>query len=497
MSRRLQRYLSHLASFAGRQAVGMVVNVLMTGYLYARLGKEGYGIWAIALSLGSYMGLVDLNTNASVVKYTAELEAKGRRDELVPMVNAGVQILFGFSFGLLALGLIGLPWLTPLIFKTTIYSPKQMMLLSGLCLFSFALLQTGNVYQQVLQGLLRQHEVNAIGAAGIIINAAAACSVVALGLDVVWLGAANLLGTLTVLLATRLRVARLVPELPWFDLRSTAQWRQALLHFSAGSYAFTLWGWFYFTGPKMLLANLLGPVSVGFYDVGTRVAAIGRNLVQNFSQYLIPFMSETGAKEGAKKLQALQVQAVTYLWMLGLGVGGYFLAVREPLVQRWLHSDEPQLLTAMFWVLLEYMFGGLVMPWVHFALAEGRLKHAWPFLAYIIPGCVLGPWVGLHYGGFTGFLVGGALANSAGTAFFYVLALRERHMPMWPLMGRIAKVCLGWGTGWLALAAVPWPASILGLALAGLLWALVLGSVWALLGLIDKALLQRLPGRAA
>ena len=305
MSGRMQRYLRHLASFAGRQAAGMAVNVLLTGFLLRRLGAEGYGVWAIALSLGSYMGLVDLNTNASVVKYTAELQATGRRDELAPMVNAGVQILAALSFGLLLPALLALPWLTPLIFKTTLYAQADMMALSGLCLLSFAVLQTGNVYMQVLQGLLRQDEVNAIGVAGVLVNAAAAAGVVAGGFSVVWLGAANLLGTLTVVTATRIRVAKLAPELPWLDLRSTPSWRKALLKFSAGSYAFTLWGWFYFTVPKMLLANRLGPVYVGFYDVAAKLGHIGRNLVQNFSQYLIPFISEVAAKDGDARLKAV------------------------------------------------------------------------------------------------------------------------------------------------------------------------------------------------
>jgi O-antigen/teichoic acid export membrane protein len=498
----LSRYLRHVASFAGRQAVGMVVNFALTAFLLRRLGAEGYGVWAIALSLGSYLGLVDLNTNASVVKYTAELSAQGKRQELAPMVNAGVQILFSFSFGLLALALALLPWLTPLLFKTQAYAPAELSLLAGLCLLSFALLQTGNVYQQVMQGLLHQDEVNAIGAAGVVINALAAGAAVAAGRGVVWLGLANLSSTLAVLLLTRLRVAQLAPEIPWIPWRSTAEWRRRLLRFSGGAYAFTLWGWFYFMVPKMLLANQLGPVAVGFYDIATKLGHVGRNLVQTLSGYLIPFLSEAGARDGEAKVHRLQTQALTVIWMVGLGVGGFFLALRDPLLTVWLKRPDLELRTAVLWVVLELSFGGLAMPWVHFALAEARLRHARPFLAYIIPACVLGPWLGLRWGGFTGFLIGGFAVNALGTLLFYILAVRERGLEAGPLAADLGKVSLGWALGWVLLSHLPWSPSLPALILAGVCWLATLAASWGILGLWTRdhigQLVQRLrPGRAA
>jgi len=532
VSDRLTRYVRHLMSFAGQRAVSAGVNFFLIAFLIRKLGAEGYGIWAIALSLGSYLGLVDLNTNASVVKYTAQLVAEGRRDELAPMVNAGVQILFGFSFGLLLLALLGLPWITPLIFKTADYTAADLLVLSALCMLSFAVLQTGNVYAQVLQGLLRQDEVNAIGAFGIAANGVAVVALVLLHVGVVGLGVANPGSNLLIVAATRLRVRALAPELPWLPFRSTPAWRKSLLRFSAGSYAFILWGWFYFTVPKLVLANQLGPLFVGFFDVGTKLAAQGRNFVQTLSQYLIPFLSDAEARDGAEKVRALQVRALTIIWMVGLGVAGFLLALRFPLVMM-LEKPLPQnagpALAAVFWVLIEYTAGGLAMPWVHFALAEDRLRHARPFLAFIIPACVLGPVAGLIYGPaavggvfgrlagfgrplsfddarFAGFLMGGALANAAGSVLFYVLAVRERRIPALALAWRLGRVALGCALGlaFLRLVGAGTDASapgaghareLLSLAGAGLLWMAVLAAAWTGLGLYDRDLAGRLWGK--
>jgi O-antigen/teichoic acid export membrane protein len=518
MSGRLDRYLRHLASFVMGRVVSAGVQFFLTAILLRRLGSEAYGVWIIACSLGSSLGLVDMNTNASVVKYTAELQATGRRSELAPMVNAGVQILFTFSFGLFAVALLGLPWLTPLIFKTSAYTPFDLKVLSALCLLSFALMQMASVYTQVLQGLLRQDEVNAIGVMVIVVNALAVVFVVCRGMGVIWLGAANLVGTSAGLLATRWRVWRLVPELSWLSFRSTPKWRRTLLHFTAGSYAFTLWGWFYYTVPKLILANQLGPSWVAFFDIGAKLGYQGRNLVQTLSQYLIPFMSDSAAREGSSKVQAMQVKALTFIWMVGLGVGGFLFAVHTPLIQLWLHRSDPALLIAAALVLVEYTAGSLAMPWVHFALAEERLRHARPFLLFIIPYCVLGPVLGLMAGPlvqsgfprafallhlpltyanarFAGFLLGGVLANTAGTVLFYWLAVRERAMDGRALASKLGRVSVGCMAGLLVLGMIAWTPRPPALMAAGLLWVAVLGGVWAALGLYDSELAGRLLGK--
>ncbi|HTB21629.1 MAG TPA: hypothetical protein VK914_02870 [bacterium] len=518
MSGRLDRYVRHLTTFAVGKVANAAIQAALIAMLVRHLGAEGYGVWVIAFSLGSYMGLVDLNTNAAVVKYTAELLATGRRAELAPMVNAGVQILFAFSFGLLVLVLPALPWLVPLIFKTTAYAARDLELLSGLCLLSFAVLQTGNVYTQTLQGLLRQDEVNAIAVLGALVNALAAALVLWRGMDIAWLGVASLCGNAALLLVTRWRVRRLAPELPWLPFRSTPAWRASLLHFSAGSYAFTLWGWFYFTVPQLFLAVELGPVWVAYFDIATRLGSQGRNMVQTLSQYLIPFMSESAAREGSERVHAQQVQALTFIWMVGLGIGGYLFAVRAPLIAVWLHKSDPAQLFAIMWGMVEYTAGGLAMPWVHFALAEGRLRHARPFLTYIIPACVLGPLLGLALGPrlaaafpdflpwfklpgggdnarFAGFLMGGALANCAGTALFYALAVGDRGLDARALAFRLGRVALGFVLGLLVLALVPWNPSLPALVLAGLLWSAVLALSWLAFGLYDRELAGRLLGK--
>jgi O-antigen/teichoic acid export membrane protein len=518
MSGRLDRYVRHLVSFAAGKAANAFIQAALIALLVRHLGPEGYGVWVIAFSLGSYLGIVDLNTNASVVKYTAELVATDRRAELAPMVNAGAQILFCCSFGLLALVLPMLPWIIPLIFKTAAYARPDLVLLSALCLLSFALVQTGNVYTQVLQGLLRQDEVNSIAVLGVLTTALAALLVLSRGMDIAWLGAASLAGNGALLLVTRWRVRRLAPELPWLPLRSTPAWRRTLLRFTAGSYAFTLWGWFYFTVPELILATQLGPVWVGYFDIATRLGSQGRNLVQTLSQYLIPFMSESSAREGSAKVHAQQVRALTFIWMLGLGVGGFVFALRAPMIAVWLPGTEPALLFAVAWVVVEFTAGGLAMPWVHFALAEGRLGHARPFLGYIIPACVLGPLLGLLYGPalavsfpgflpwvhlpdlpiyarFAGFLMGGALANVAGTALFYVLAVRERGLDAGALAFRLGRVVLGFVLGLLVLALFPWSPSMPGLIAAGALWGAVLLLSWLAFGLYDRELVGRLLGK--
>lgn len=479
MSRR-RLYLKHVASYFGSFGWRTFVNLGLLSFLRLKLGDEGVGVWSIAFSLGSYMGLVDLNTHSSVTKYVAELEAQGRSQDLAPLVGTALRLLGGLSFGMLALALLALPWVAPLIFKTQAYPAGDMRLLAALCLLSFACLQTGNVFQQVLAGLLRQHEVNLIGSFGVTLNAVLVVAVVLAKMPLWGLGAANLLNVLILLGVTRWRVARLRPGLPLFGGAFDRPWFDRLWNFSLAGYAFTIWGWVYFMAPKMLLANRLGPVWVAYYEYATKLGFLGRNVVQMLSQYLLPFISELQALGEKARARALMLRVLGLLWMGGLAWGAFQASLGRPLMALWLGPTDPAVLVATFWVAIEFTLAGLVMPLVHFAFAEADFRHTRPFLYWSVPTALLGPWLGLVFGqalfggAFEGFLIVGTLATAVGTAIFYVVALRHRGIDLVAFAGLSARA--------LAASALAAMAAWNGAAWAGPRAAELIGRVPILVG---------------
>lgn len=91
------------ASSYGLQAVRAASALILTPYLYRRLGPAGFGTWSVMFTVTTVFGLLELGFSAGVRKLVAELRAQHRRTELESMLGAAVVLMAGL--GILAAAL--------------------------------------------------------------------------------------------------------------------------------------------------------------------------------------------------------------------------------------------------------------------------------------------------------------------------------------------------------------------------------------------------------
>jgi len=478
---RAARYARNLASFGLKTVFSAGLNLALTAFLIRRLGTEDFGLWSVALTVGGSLGLVDLNPTGAVIKHSAELHAGGRLHEVEGVLGAALRLAFKLCAAGFAIAAVGLSWALPRLFKTQAHDPAVLWALVLLCLGAFTVQLVAGVYQQALAGLKRQDEVNLVLVLSTVASALGQTAAVLFHAPLWALGLAQLGGALLSLFLSAWRLQRLVPGLPLLPSKGSDAWKDEVWRLGAGGYAFTLWGWAYFTLPRMILAAWLGPVPVAWVEAASKLGHFVRNLTQTLSYYLVPFLSELGVVEGHGRLSQVRLRALPLIWMAGLLLAGPLIAFRAPLLQLWLGLGDEAARAAVFWVVLEFSFGGFVMPLVHFAFAEGKLRYTWPFLAYMVPACVGFPALGLWLGGFNGYLAASALANIAGMLFMHGLSLRHWKAAPGPLLREAAAIVLPWS---LAVAwALRWPVEgRLSLALGGAALGLLLLGAWRALG---------------
>jgi len=106
-----------LTSYGYRGLLGLSA-LLLTPYLFRRLGTDGFGTWSVMLTLMAVFNVAELGFSLGTTKFIAELRAKGRREEeeatlgaavflmaLLGVVTLGVSILVAvFASGLAAEG---------------------------------------------------------------------------------------------------------------------------------------------------------------------------------------------------------------------------------------------------------------------------------------------------------------------------------------------------------------------------------------------------------
>ena len=486
MAGRKRQYVLNVASWFIRSGAGLVVNLGLMAFLWRKLGTEGVGVWATGATIGGSLAILDLNLTSTIERHVAALAAKGRRKDLQMLLGAALRLMGGLTTAGAVVALCLSPLLARAFFKTAAYGYADLVLFVVISVISFALLQGGSIYNQFLSGLKRQDEVNMVGMSGLLVGAGLTAYFTQQGYPIWSLGVAGLAGNA---LNVGLVMARLRKHLPWlslFSLRTGGGWIGEVWRFSAAGYLFNIWGWLYLSVPKLILANRLGPGYVAFLEAASKIAYVARNGMQVLSGYLIPFLAEIQATEGERRVHAMMQRALGYIWMTGVALVGYILLFRRPLLALWLGTVPSEVVLAAAWVTAEFTVVGLMVPLVHFAIAQGRFAHTRPFLAYMIPACVAAPALGLATGGFAGFLSWSFAANALGATLFYVVAFRDRGMSFTWLAGMASRVVAGAalaaaGSWWFASREAPIPALIAG----GATWCVLAGLVWILFGLLE------------
>ena len=118
-------------------AVGMVVPFFLTPFVVHHLGSAAYGIWILASSTASYLGLLDLGLRSAVVRYVSKAQATDQLDDARTTITAALwlRILISLAVGLLS---VGLSLLVPRYFKIppALLHPAQitvLMMALGVC----------------------------------------------------------------------------------------------------------------------------------------------------------------------------------------------------------------------------------------------------------------------------------------------------------------------------------------------------------------------------
>ncbi len=88
-----KRYGRTVASNYVTVAVQGVVTIVMTPVLTSGLGKTGYGVWALALSLILYLELLEFGFAKTVIRAVAGAEAVGDRDAVRRSITTSIVVL--------------------------------------------------------------------------------------------------------------------------------------------------------------------------------------------------------------------------------------------------------------------------------------------------------------------------------------------------------------------------------------------------------------------
>jgi O-antigen/teichoic acid export membrane protein len=309
------RLLSNaVANYAG-QLTTLLVGILLTPLIVARLGDSMYGVWALVLSVQGLGGLIDFGVTTSVVKYVAQHQARGEIDEINGVVSSSFFLhLFIGALAFLVTAAVAFAGL-PLFHLTApqLAEARPALLVAGASLMLGLPL---GVLGSLLTGLRHYERSNAVNIVQTALTAGATVFALNNGGGPTALVLINGVGLVAAYLVKGALAARLLPGLRLSPRLATVVTLRRIGGYSVWLFLLDAATRVFYNADAVLIAGYLPVSAVTAYNLGFRPA----NAISYFAGPLVsvflPAASELEARRATGELQRLLISGARLALML-------------------------------------------------------------------------------------------------------------------------------------------------------------------------------------
>jgi O-antigen/teichoic acid export membrane protein len=450
-----RRLLTGVCSNLAAKATAVGTWFVLTPFLLAHLGTDGYALWVLLTSIAWYGFLLDVGIGGAVIKYVAEHIARDERQAARELVASAVWLFTGLAGAALILGLFAAPILPAVLgVPETLRSETEWLIVMTGVNVAITIAMTPSF--AVLHGLQRYDLHNGAHVAATLIEAVAVVGALLAGGGLTGMVAAFIpANILTCYLAASL-VRRAAP-----DLR--VRWRGAsrdafrrIAHFSGPLFAIEFSGRLQTKTDEFVIAMFRPLAAVAPYALARKLAELIEAIVTQCVKVVMPLASQLQAGADGTGLQHLYLTAsrvalgvCTPLCIVLMFLGGEILSL-------WVGPSYAQYAPLVGVLAVSYLFRSSQRPAIEILLgiARHRIIAATALAtgaANVALSVTLLPRLGLM-----GAAIG-TLVPSAAAAILVVAPFARRAL----------------GVTWRQLIAGVWCAALLpGVAAAVALWAL-------------------------
>jgi O-antigen/teichoic acid export membrane protein len=323
-----------LANGAG-QVAGVLITLLLTPFLISDLGVEGFGIWALALSLsflGGYASLTDVGIEVAIARYIAEARSDGDFDAANEVASTGMAF-FGLVAVIAAPLLVALSYPLVLAFGIDVDDRS-----AAFACFAFVGAQLifempARAFFATLEGAQRYVTFQSIELMRTTLQAVLFVVVLVTDLGVAGLGASLFASSLAVLVVAAIAARRAVPEV---QVRrryvSRARFR-TLVTFGSQYFAVRVMGTLYRQMDKAIVGVALGPRFVTFYEIANRIQQAASMAQSIAASALLP--ATAFLRRSTDILRELYLRGTNYSTAVGLAVAAAGFIFAEDLIRTW------------------------------------------------------------------------------------------------------------------------------------------------------------------
>jgi O-antigen/teichoic acid export membrane protein len=483
--------------------------LFLTPLVVHSIGLQSYGLWAVVGGSITYLALFDGGVGSGFIRHLAEFLERRQHEQVRQVVTFGLSFYLGLGLLLVPAVYVMAPHIVGYLKISPSYNRIAVNLLT-LAVGYFAISNALGIFGAFIAAMQLTYVSELIGT---IYQAIYAVSLVALlhrHYGIYALPAAIYSALVCTTIIRVVLVYRLFGN-PW---SSPARWDRQVIRrlFSFGFWmqVNALTAVINLETDRIILGTFVSVTSVGYYELGNKIASLARMLPGAVLGPLLPAASAIDARNDQRRLDAMYVRATRYQALGTFLVAGFLIGAGKQVLMVWMGQTYPYVTIIMTALLVSFAINNLTGAGTMIVRATAQPHYETYYAVLgavinIIATLILTPFFGIM-----GVVSGTLIGIVAGSLYFLWLFHNLRGLG-WKatIIDWLWKVTAGIFTStaltWIVCSKIlplTWFASrIQGVVALGGLGMVYLGVSLTMLWVLgfwipdDLALLRRLAGR--
>ena len=322
----------------GSSSVSLPVYFLLLPYVLAKIGKEGYGLWALTGVIASYQIFVDFGLTATLIRFVAK-EGINRNHKSVNEYLATSLVIF---FVLWLIAYVILVIFSRPIAEHVLRVKQQadtaifLIKISGFCVIVNLI---AGLFKSVFDGAQRMEISNSLVTIQILISALGTFCVLQMGLGLRGLGINLAVMSIVNLLAYVYMIRRIFPRVKVNPFLFRRERLKEMLGYSVnlqGSALLRMW-----VEPlnKILISNFFSITHVGYYEIALKLSGALTSLIRSGLMPIFPASAEMNQLSGFQKVDALRLKSIKFMFPLAIYAYVLMILAAPYFIRVWLGPE--------------------------------------------------------------------------------------------------------------------------------------------------------------
>jgi O-antigen/teichoic acid export membrane protein len=318
--------------------INLVVAFVMSPFLVHALGDSRYGLWVLVLSVTGYMGLLDSGLRVSIVKHTAERNARGDVDGLNRILFTALS-LYGSLGAVVVLASFVSSFFFEHIFAVAPADVPVGRVLTVIAGLNVALSLPLGVFGSLLAGLQRYDRLTSSGIIVLLLRTIAIVVAVKSGMGLITLGWIHVASQLLSGAILFHMAARAFPQLSLYPRRLERATMRVLYNYSGFILLNNVATFLLFYSGEVLIGMFIGAAEVTVYAIARSLVQYLSTIIGSMAQVFHPYASDQHARGNPGAVLDALIMGTKSSLLIALPIGVAFVIVGPTFIGLWMGAE--------------------------------------------------------------------------------------------------------------------------------------------------------------